>query len=39
MQGISEGSGVRNNDQSSYDNEEVIDLILLTKYLKKNKMQ
>ena len=31
LQGLSEGSGVREKDQSSYDNKEIIDLILLTK--------
>tara|TARA_Y100001968_G_C19219850_1_gene649164 strand:+ start:244 stop:447 length:204 start_codon:yes stop_codon:yes gene_type:complete len=38
MQGLIEGSGVREKDQSSYDKEEVIDLILLTKSFKKNKI-
>ena len=36
LQGLSEGSGVREKDQSSYDNEEIIELILLTKCFKKN---
>ena len=31
LQGLTEGSGVREKDQSSYNNEEVIDLILLTR--------
>ena len=35
LQGLSEGSGVREKDQSSYDNKEIIDLILLTKCFKK----
>ena len=35
QQGLSEGSGVREKDQSSYDNEEMIELILLTKCFKK----
>ena len=36
LQGLSEGSGVREKDQSSYDSEEIIELILLTKCFKKN---
>ena len=39
LQGLTEGSGVREEDQSSYDNEEMIDLILLTRCLQKNKFQ
>ena len=35
IQGLLEGSGVREKDQSSYDNEEIIDLILLTKCFRK----
>ena len=31
LQGLVEGSGVREKDQSSYDKEEMIDLILLTR--------
>ena len=31
LQGLIEGSGVREKDQSSYDKEEIIDLILLTR--------
>ncbi len=31
LQGLIEGSGVREKDQSSYDKEEMIDLILLTR--------
>ena len=38
-QGLSEGSGVKEMDQSSYDNEEMIDFILLTKCFHKNKFQ
>ena len=37
LQGLIEGSGVRGKDQSSYDKEEMIDLILLTKCFQKNK--
>ena len=39
QQGLTEGSGVKEKDQSSYDKEEMIDLILLTRCLKKNKFQ
>jgi len=39
LQGLTEGSGVRGKDQSSYDKEEMIDLILLTRCLQKNKFQ
>ena len=39
LQGLSEGSGVREKDQTSYDNKDVIDLILLTKCLRKNYFQ
>ena len=39
QQGLTEGSGVRGKDQSSYDKEEMIDLILLTKCFQKNKFQ
>jgi len=39
LQGLKEGSGVREKDQSSYDNEEMIDLILLTRCFQKNKFQ
>ena len=38
-QGLTEGSGVREDNQSSYDNEEMIDLILLTRCFQKNKFQ
>ena len=37
MQGLKEGSGVREKDQSSYDKKEIIDLILLTKCFPKEK--
>ena len=39
QQGLTEGSGVRGKDQSSYDKEEMIDLILLTRCFQKNKFQ
>jgi len=39
LQGLSEGSGVKEKDQTSYGNKEVIDLILLTKCLRKNNFQ
>ena len=39
LQGLKEGSGVREKDQSSYDKEEIIDLILLTRCFQKNKFQ
>ena len=39
LQGLTEGSGVREEDQSSYDKEEMIDLILLTRCFQKNKLQ
>ncbi len=39
LQGLTEGSGVREEDESSYDKEEVIDLILLTRCFQKNKFQ
>ena len=35
--GLKEGSGVSEKIQSSYDKEEITDLILLTKCLNKNK--
>ena len=37
LQGLTEGSGVSGKDQSSYDKEEMIDLILLTRCFQKNK--
>ena len=37
LQGLTEGSGVREKDQSSYDKEEIIDLILLTRCFQKDK--
>ena len=39
LQGLTEGSGVNGKDQSSYDNEEMIDLILLTRCFHKNKFK
>ena len=39
LQGLTEGSGVREEDQSSYDKEEMKDLILLTRCFQKNKFQ
>ena len=36
MQDLTEGSGVKGKDQSSYDNKEIIDLILLTRCFQKN---
>tara|TARA_Y100001968_G_C19101592_1_gene592794 strand:- start:25 stop:243 length:219 start_codon:yes stop_codon:yes gene_type:complete len=38
MQGLKEGSGLRAKDQSYYDKAEMIDLILLTSCLQKNKI-
>ena len=37
LQGLTEGSGVREKDQSSYEKEDIIDLILLTRCFQKNK--
>ena len=39
LQGLSDGSGVKEKDQSSYDNKEIKDLILLTKCFKNNKFR
>jgi len=39
LQGLTEGSGVRGKDQSSYDKEEMKDLILLTRCFQKNNFQ
>ena len=39
IQGLTEGSGVLEKDQSSYDKEEMMDLILLTSCFQKNKFQ
>ena len=39
QQGLTEGSGVKEKDQSSYDQEEMMDLILLTRCFQKNKFQ
>ena len=36
LQGLTEGSGVKGKDQSCYDKEEIIDLILLTRCFQKN---
>ena len=36
LQGLSEGSGVKEKDQSAYDKEEIIEMILLTECFKKN---
>ena len=36
VQGLKEGSGVIEKNQSSYDKEEVINLILLSKCFSKN---
>ena len=36
QQGLTEGSGVSEKDQSSYENEEMIDLIILTRCFQKN---
>jgi len=38
LQGLKEGSGVE-KDQSSYEKEEMIDLILLTRCFQKKKFQ
>ena len=39
LQGLTEGSGVSDEDQSSYDKQEMIDLILLTRCFQKKKFQ
>ena len=39
LQGLTEGSGVREKDQSSYEKEEMMDLILLTRCFQKDKFQ
>ena len=39
LQGLTEGSGLKEKDQSSYDKEEMIDLIILTRCVQKNKFQ
>ena len=39
LQGLTEGSGVKEENQSSYDKEEMLDLILLTRCFQKNKFQ
>ena len=38
LQGLIEGSGVREKDQNSYDKEEMINLILLTKCFQNKKL-
>ena len=38
-QGLTEGSGVSENDQKSYDKEEMIDLLLLTRCFQKTKFK
>ena len=35
VHGLTEGSGVIEKEKSTYDNEEIIELILLTKCLKR----
>ena len=37
LQGLTEGSGVREKDQSSYNKKEMIDLIILTRCFQNNK--
>ena len=37
LQGLTEGSGVREKNQSPYDKEEMIALIILTRCFPKNK--
>tara|TARA_B100000965_G_scaffold405170_1_gene438154 strand:+ start:1120 stop:1341 length:222 start_codon:yes stop_codon:yes gene_type:complete len=37
IQGLEEGSGVKEKDQASYDRKEIIDLIYLTRCLLNNK--
>ena len=39
LQGLTEGSGLKEKDQSYYDKEEMIDLIILTRCFQKNKFQ
>ena len=39
LQGLTEGSGLQEKDQSYYDKEEMIDLIILTRCFQKNKFQ
>ena len=39
LQGLTEGSGVKEKDQSAYDEEEVIDLIILTRCFQKNQFK
>ena len=39
LQGLTEGSGLKEENQSSYDKEEMLDLILITRCFQKNKFQ
>ncbi len=39
MQGLKEGSGVNEKDQTPYDKEEIVDLILITSCFKKDKIK
>ena len=39
QQGLTEGSGLKEKDQSHYDRDEMTDLILLTRCFLKNKSQ
>tara|TARA_Y100001968_G_scaffold31018_1_gene23891 strand:+ start:1140 stop:1361 length:222 start_codon:yes stop_codon:yes gene_type:complete len=39
MQGLEEGSGVDEKNQTPYDKEEILDLILITSCFKKDKMK
>ena len=39
MQGLKEGSGVNEKNQTPYDKEEILDLILITSCFKKDKMK
>ena len=39
QQGLTEGSGLKKNDQSYYDKEEMTDLIILTRCFQNNKFQ
>ena len=39
MQGLKEGSGVNEKNQTPYDKEEILDLILITSCFKKDKIK
>ena len=39
MQGLKEGSGVNEKNQTPYDKEEILDLILITRCFKKDKIK